>query len=315
MALLAVLVAACSVHRTGPTAAAPSTRSFPDPDRIKAEDALGDLTTWNPCSVVDLAELPKSWTATVDSPVAFEDCEIAVTTDDGVVAQIQVGYLFESDPDADQAEARAGGLTVVPADDSTDACARDIVFTDGIALEVRTWAEDQDAADALCAISDEVVDHVIEAVTAGRAESLRLPKNSVGEIDPCDLVTSDVAAAVPGISADVRPERQVAGHTCLWVNRTEESVLNIEFGIGHLPTGDSGTTIHDRYTAVTRYADSETSSLCVVDGEHVPFKYDSKPGLMERVAISVYLKPGQVEAACTAASTVADMLWPKLPPL
>jgi hypothetical protein len=36
---------------------------------------------------------------------------------------------------------------------------------------------------------------------------------------------------------------------------------------------------------------------------------------MERVAIYLYLKPGQVEAACVAALQIADKLWPKLPPL
>jgi hypothetical protein len=315
MSLLAILLAACSVHRTGPPTAAPSTRSFPDPDRIQAEDALGDLTTWNPCSVVDLDELPESWTATVDSPAAFENCAISVTRDDGVVAEVQVGYLYEADPDADEAEAREGGLTIVPADDSANACARDIVFADGIALEVRSWSDDQTNNDAMCAISDEVVDRVIDAVLAGRSESLRFPENSIGEIDPCDLVTSEVLAIVPGLSPDVRPEPQVAGHSCWWASRTEEATLNIEFGIGHLPVGDSGTTVQGRYTTITRYADGEDSSLCVVDGEHVPFEYDSKPGLMERVGIYVYQKPGQVETACTAASAVAAALWPKLPPL
>lgn len=315
MALLAILLAGCSVHRTGPSMAAASTRSFPDPDRIQAEDALGDLTTWNPCSVVDLAALPKSWTSIMDSPAAFEDCAISVTTDDGVVAEIQVGYLSEADVDEDKADAREGGINVIPADDSANACARDIVFADGIGLEVRTWTENQDNADALCDISDEVVEHVIDAVMAGRAESLRFPENSLGDIDPCDLVTSDVTALVPGLSASARPERQISGHSCWWVSETADAMLNIEFGIGHLPVGDSGVTVDGRYTTVTHYADSENSSACVADGEHVPFKYGSKPGLMERVAIYVYQKPGQVEAACTAASVVAAVLWPKLPPL
>lgn len=312
-ALLVVLVAGCSVHRTGPSMAAASTRSFPDPDRIQAEDALGDLTTWNPCSVVDLAALPKPWTSIMDSPAAFEACAISVTTDDGVVAEIQVGYLSEADVDEDKADAREGGINVVPADDSANACARDIVFADGIGLEVRTWTENQDDAGAMCDISDEVVEHVIDAVMAGRSESLRFPDKSLGEIDPCDLVTADVTALVPGLSAGVRPERQVSGHSCWWVT-TEDAMLNIEFSIGHLPVGDSGSTVHDRYTTVTGYAD-DSSSLCVVDGQHVPFAYKSKPRLMERVGIYVYLGPGQIEAACTAASAMADALWPKLPPL
>jgi hypothetical protein len=267
--------------------------------------------------VVDLDALPKSWTTTVDSPAAFEECSIAVTTDDGVVAEIQVGYLYESghNLNEDGAEARAGGLIVVPNYDPGIACARDIVFADGIALEVRTWTEDQDNVDAMCAISDEVVDHVLDAVLAGRAENLRFPENSLGEIDACDLATSEIVALVPGLTAGARPDPRVSGHSCWWVSDTGAATLNIEFEIGHLPVGDSGSTVHDRYTTVTRYADGENSSLCLADGEHVPFEYGSKSGLMERVAIYVYLKPGQVETACTAASAIASALWPKLPPL
>ena len=89
----------------------------------------------------------------------------------------------------------------------------------------------------------------------------------------------------------------------------------LDLQIGKLPVGDSGSTVHGRYTTVTEYADDETSSLCVVDGEHVEFEYESVSGLMERVGIWVYLQPGETEAACTAAGELADAMWPKLPPL
>jgi hypothetical protein len=315
LALLAFVTAACAARVGGiPTAVAPSSPNFPNPDRIQAEDALGDLTMWNPCSVVDPDALPESWTGTVDVPVAFEFCALAVTTDEGTKADIDVGYLYRSTDDLDDYEKRPGGLTVVPqASDGVD-CTRDIVFAYGIALAVRSYPDDPDDAAKMCAISDEVVEHVIDAVVAGDAESLSLPKNSLGHIDPCELVTDDVTIAVAGITKGAEPENRISRHGCWWDSPTD-GTLNVQFEIGHLPDGDSGKTSQGRYTTVTRYEDDETSSLCAVNGEHVKFAYGSETGLMERVAIYLYLKPGQVEAACVAASQIADKLWPKLPPL
>jgi hypothetical protein len=315
LALLAFVTAACAARVGGiPTAVAPSSPNFPNPDRIQAEDALGDLTMWNPCSVVDPDALPESWTGTVDVPVAFEFCALAVTTDEGIKADIDVGYLYRSTDDLSDYEKRPGGLTIVPQASDGFGCTRDIVFADGIALAVRSYPDDPDDAAKMCAISDEVVEHVIDAVVAGKAESLSLPKNSLGQIDPCELVTDDVTTAVAGITKGAEPENRISRHGCWWDSPTGET-LNVQFEIGRLPDGDSAKAVHDRYTAVTRYEDDETSSLCVVDGEHVKFAYASATGLMERVHIGVYLKPGQVEAACVAASAVADALWPKLPPL
>jgi hypothetical protein len=167
----------------------------------------------------------------------------------------------------------------------------------------------------VCEISDAVAEQVVEAVLDGRAEELSFPEDSIGEIDPCELVTADIFTAVPGLTADAEPSRQVHKHSCWWYSTTTENYLNVEFEIGRRPSGDSGEERHDRYTAVTRYADDATNSLCVVDGEHVPFELETKSGVMEHVSIWVYLEPGQVEAACTAGLAVADKLWPKLPPL
>jgi len=313
--VLALVTSGCANRVFGTPAAVTvpsSTRDFDNPDRLTAEDALGDLTTFNPCSVLDADEMPDSWTVSVDVPAAYEYCAMSVTTQDGASAEVQVGYLYESDHDG--GGNRPGGLGVFPADDSGNACSRDIVFTDGIALVVRSWAQDDGDASAMCAISDEVVDPVIDAVVHGRAASLTLPEHSLGEIDPCEVVTPEMTAVVRGITAAVRPDRQLAEHTCWWMS-DEGTMLEVAFDIGRLPVGDTGETVQGRYTATTQYADDESSSTCSVVGEHVPFEFESTTGLIERVGIWVYLKPGEVEAACTAGKQLADKLWPELPAL
>jgi hypothetical protein len=319
VAVLALVTAGCAVKVNGtaaPAGNAPPSHGFSESDRLDAEDALGDLAEWNPCSVVDPDDLPESWNTEMDSPAGFEDCVMNVTTDDGKGAEVQVGYLYESDHDVAKFSdgKRSGGLTIVPVENEDGSCTRDIVFDDGIALAVLSWPDNPDDAEKVCDISDTVADAVAQAVFEGRAERLQLPENSIGDTDPCELVSSDITTKVPGITADVRPSDQVHRHSCWW-HGDNGNLLNVEFEIGGMPSGDSGETRQDRYTAVTRYPDDAENSLCVIDGEHVPFKFENASGLMERVGIWVYLQPGQVEEACTTGLAVADVLWPKLPSL
>jgi hypothetical protein len=315
LAVLAlVAVGGCSNKVFGTATAVSTTsvaRHFDDPDRLTAEDALGDLTRFNPCSVLDLDAMPDTWHVSIDVPAAYEYCAMSVNTKDSVLAEVQVGYLYESDHDGGEGQGRPGGLRVFPAEDSDNACSRDIVFADGVALVVRSLGEDPSAP---CAFSDSVVGPVIDAVVAGRASGLAMPEHSLGAVDPCDVVTTEMASVVPGITAGVRPNRQLSGHSCWWTS-DEGTMLEVTFDIGRPPAGETGETTHGRYTAVTRYVDDSTSSTCSVVGEHVPFAFGSTTGLIERAGVWVYLKPGEVEAACTAGQQLADKLWPELPPL
>ncbi|HEX6357217.1 hypothetical protein [Actinophytocola sp.] len=319
LAALSLVTTACTIKVDGtalPSTGAGLAPKFKATDQVSAGDALGDLPSWNPCSVVDPAGLPKAWTADLDIPVAYEDCVMAVTTDKGVSAEVQVGYLsrstynLEDYPDGK----RSGGITVVPVDKEDGSCTRDIVFADGIALGVLSWPEDDTDVESVCEISDAVADQVIDSVIYGRATKLELPENSVGEVDPCTLVTPEIATLVPGMPGDVAADPQLHRHSCWWEG-PDGILLNIEFEIGYLPEGDSNKQVQGRRTAVSRFADDSVNSLCVVDGEHVPYKNEDKSDLVETVGIWVYLDQGQVEEACTAASAVAEAVWPKLPPL
>ena len=319
--LLAVVTSGCAVKvagapSAGTTLPSSTTREFEDPDRIQAADALGDLPKLNPCSVLDPDKMPDEWDVDLDVPVAFEYCLATVTRGDGVEADIEVGYLYRASHDVEKHPLgkRDGGITIVPAEAKDNSCLRDIVFADGIALEVRAWPYEDDYNDEMCGMADTVADLVLEDIMAGKAQSLDLPENSIGELDPCEVVTAEMVAAIPGMTAGVQPDQQTSRHSCWW--ETDGPVtLSVHFEVGRLPSGDSGSTIQDRYTTVFRFEDTESSSLCSVDGEHVPFKHLTVSGLMERVGIYVYQGPGQVEQACGAASALADKLWAKLPPL
>jgi hypothetical protein len=264
--------------------------------------------------VIEPDGLPGDWSGSLDVPVGFEYCLLTVTTDDDVKADVEVGYLYRSTHDLDEHKdgEREGGITVVPDDSGDDSCIRDIVFADGIALVVRSWPYDTDDASKMCAIADAVVDQVIDGVTAGQAAGLQVSDGSLGAVDPCELVTGDMVALVPGIAADVEAERQVARHSCWWTS-PEGISLSVQFQVGDLPDGEVEEERHGRLTSVVEYDDDEASSLCAANGEHVPFEFESRE-FTEYAAVYVYLKPGQVEQACAAASAVADLLWPKLPP-
>lgn len=263
--------------------------------------------------MLDTEALPESWTASIDVPAAFEDCEMTVVTS-GHNAVVQVGYLFRFRGDLDESGEREGGITVMPDEKDTGACARNIVFADEITLVVRTYSTTDDDQTAVCDISDTVVDVVLDAVMARQAAPLELPEDSLGQIDPCQFVTPEMTALIPGITPDVDPERQVSRHSCWW-STDGAPALNVEFEIGKQPVGDSGEMVQGRYTAVTRYRDDSKSSLCAVTGEHVKFEVEGASGAMEQVGIYVYQDLGQVEQACTAGKALADALWQKLPSL
>lgn len=296
----------------------PSRREFEDPDRLTSRDALGDLALLNPCSLVDPDALPDTWTAVIDVPVAFNFCEITVTTKDGAVIEARVGKPQPAwnAPEDHPSGAREAGISIVPGRPGIrDGCGRNIVFADRVALEVNSYMDTTMGTTDPCTVSDTIAEHVVTAVLDGRAESLDLPESSLGALDACELVGPDLLAAVPGLGADAERYEWITGHSCWWEKPDTPAILDLEFGIGHLPTGRSGTTLHGRYTATTQYADSAKYSTCEVSGEHVPFDYKDEMALLERVTIIVRLPAGQGEAACAAATAIANGLWPALPPL
>jgi hypothetical protein len=94
----------------------PSRRVFANPDKLTAQDALGDLALLNPCSLVDPDTLPDSWTVVIDVPVAFNFCEINVTTKEGAVVEARVGRPQPawSAPEDYPSGARGAGISIVP---------------------------------------------------------------------------------------------------------------------------------------------------------------------------------------------------------
>ncbi|MGB3437108.1 MAG: hypothetical protein WBA97_00020 [Actinophytocola sp.] len=298
--------------------AVPSRRVFANPNELTAQDALGDLTLLNPCSVVDPDALPDSWIAVIDIPVAFNFCEIAVTTKEGAVLEVRVGKprLAAGTGKNQPVRAREAGISIASGlPEIHGSCSREVVFADYFALGVHASIDTSMGTTDPCVVSDTIADHVVSEVLDGRAESLTFSEHSLGRLDACTLVGPDLLAAVPGLGADAEPAEFIAGHSCWWENVNTRAMLDLEFGVGHLPVGHSGTTLHGRYTATTQYADSEQISMCEVSGEHVPFEYENEMAILERVTIFVQLPAGQGGQACVAATAVADGLWQTLPPL
>lgn len=92
-----------------------------------------------------------------------------------------------------------------------------------------------------CAVSDTLADNVVSAVLDGRAESLTFPEHSLGKLDACTVVGPELLAAVPGLGGDTEPVETIADHGCWWENPDTLATLDLEFEIGHLPSGTTGT--------------------------------------------------------------------------
>lgn len=300
------------------SATTPSRRVFENPDKLTARDALGDLTLLNPCSLIDPETLPDTWTTVIDVPVAFNFCEMDVTTKEGAVVQARVGKPQLPWSTGKDQPSRAGkaGISIAHGRPSIrGGCSRDVVFADGIGVGINAGVDTSMGSVDPCVVADALADHVVATVLDGRAESLAFPENSLGRLDACKVVEPALLAAVPGLGADTEPGEFIAGHSCWWENPGTRATVDLEFEIGHYPSGATSTTLHGRYTATTQYADFDQYSLCEVEGEHVPFEYKDEMVIMEKVKLLVRLPAGQGKAACTAASKIADGLWQALPPL
>lgn len=322
LVVVAAVVAgtACSVQVVGTPSAAPVSsppgRELRNPDRIAAADALGDLTTWDPCSVVNpdtLRGVTKAW---LDERESLDYCRITVDTGKGR-AFTTIGWLYKAsalDLKDFKSETRDGGLKVVSAGHKGRACVRYLVFDDDVSMSVETYPEGDDPAVDLCGVSDVVVDHVIEAVPRGRAESFDFAQNSIGRMRACDEVGNDIAAKVPGLERS-ESVSGLSGHQCRWRVVDEFPELSVRFHIGYNPSGRRETLAgRDANVASNEVSDQvEKSSLCTVTGEHIRFQHRSGEKLNELVSITVLLPPGQAEAACDGARAVAAELFPKLP--
>ncbi|CCH33181.1 putative secreted protein [Saccharothrix espanaensis DSM 44229] len=321
MAGLVVVLSGCSVRLVGtPVAAAdltpPTTKTQSRPTAVSL---LGDLPTFDPCSLLDIADLKAFGTAAPETTVSLDYCLASLTTPGGTKLDVEVGSLeqlvSESEFEADYRNYR-GGLRIAYRRDDTTQCARRLVFDDLVTLTiaVSNYSDGKATSTEMCNPADALATAAADRVLDKEAGHRTFKARSIGKIDACSVVGKETVTRVPGIgTAKVRA--YPAGHQCRWSpdGTATPPRARVTFSMGEptKPDGQNRTAedVAGRTTTISRTSVSSLA-LCSAETAHIPVEN----GLSELAYVSVSLAQGsQIDAACAAVKALAAEVWSKLP--
>lgn len=276
---------------------------------------FGDFTTVNPCSLTDPSVFENFGSTDFGTPESTLDyCTIIVKPATGTQATVNVGLFgtLAAAPELESQRVRRDverGLWVGQHSADPAKCTQLLVFPDSVTMEVRAYeaAGDVDT----CPIAEAAMNHAIEVVL-NRDVSHRSPAgNSLVLIDPCSLVDAEDLAAVPGLSGVREPADYPGKHSCYW-DAGDAAGMVVAFGAG--PKLRNATESVAGRPTVAAPVEVEARSYCNVETAHIPFtEVNGVDDYFELATVFVRLPPGQATAACTAARTIAEAVWPKLP--
>ncbi|RKT54824.1 DUF3558 domain-containing protein [Saccharothrix australiensis] len=317
-AVLVAVLSACTTQVAG------SPVPVPNPTPVKpvptAANLLGDLPSFDPCSLVEPADLAPHGTPAPAKPDSLDHCPFTVTTASNAKLDVTVGLLDRLDSEGEiQAQYKPyRDLRIAVEREDPTRCARRVVFTDLVTLTVAVdnFGADKTSARELCGIADHVVRLVADRVLDKEVGHRTFPARSLGRVDPCSSVSSATAAKVPGMtSPKVKP--YPAAHQCRWSKdgSAQPPRLRVTYAVG-VPTVPDGRTktaedVGGRPTTISK-SSSSSLALCAAETAHIPV--DGGEGLHELAFVTVNLPTGsQVEDACAAAKAIAAEVWSHLP--
>jgi hypothetical protein len=294
--------------------------SAPDvPDELTAEAVFEDLTTVAPCSLTDPETFAAYGTPEFATPESFDYCAIRVNTAGNADVLIYVGAFGELSAQPDLEGKRVKdvdeGLWVGQQDENPAFCSQLLVFPDGVTMQVSGSVYDGSAD--TCPMVEAGMDHAIDVVLDGDVEHRDPEEDSLITVDPCSLVDDDDIAAIPGLEGANRPDEYPGKHTCFWEQSPDSPVtVRLEFGAGVKPAVYGDATkgqVAGRETVTSKYADIGEHDYCAVETGHVPFSEVDGEDVVEVASVYVRMPTGQIGKACTAATAVAELVWPELP--
>ena len=304
------------------TTAAPAALCAPSPGLVSACRRLGDLTTLDPCSLVSLGQLPADLAASPLPRESLDYCAFRITAGADKAAEVEVGQLEAADDagarryDAGSTQLQPAGLDLEQGSVSGGACYDAVQFQgDVVDLQINVFAMQGEGDQALCDAANEV-GKAVGVVLNGKTQMqhFTVPRNSIAKLHACGLAND---ARIGSYTLDDQPETP-SGHYCIWQpdtsDYTVEFGISLEIGSDALQQGaDSHTKIHGLDTYTIKYDDTDDAQ-CEVDTYRIPWGTTGS-GLHEIASIWTIEPAGQIDAACTAATQIATVVWPKLPPL
>lgn len=318
-----VTLAGCAAPVRGRAVAAPAAlRSVRMP--LTGEHAFGVATSVDPCSLVDVNSVTGLTNVEPDEPDGLDDCPVQGTDSGGLDVYLNVGPLESAQiadvSDAHSVSSLARELAVVVGDPDQDGyCDAYLTFPDGYALDVSAYPADPDQGQAdVCGAAVALARNAARQVLAGAITHRTFPPGSVGEIDPCLLVSADIreASGVPPLDTSTFPE----DHDCYWSSATLGlPSVQLRFDVGPEPAagGSSGrtVTVAGRRTLVTS-TDDGGDTVCTAQvglNTYTDATVGPGEGLVEIATLIVDVPPGAPYDACTLLNGLDRRVWPELP--
>ena len=311
MVALSLGASACTVVKPG---SAVPVAHYTRYDPADANAAFGDLTTIDPCSLVDVATLPKDLHATVSAPRSMDYCELKLDVA-GDTAVADIGELVSSTGEhLTDAEQVAGGITMYPDTLSYGSCDSYLSFTGTpMYLTSDVSAETGDGSEALCTASQEIARNAASAIADQRVTHVAtVPANSLRRVNPCGLVGPGVLLPA-GLGA---PVTYPARHQCVWnaAGNDLSEYAQLLFLVGPRPEPEDGSTatqIGGR-DSVVQVTDDGDFGDCQIDTGGIA-SGAAQQDLVEIAEVFVYASGQTGAAACQLGTAIASAAWPKLP--
>lgn len=308
-----------SGHASGPTstaAAAPVTAA-----------ALGDLATFDPCSVADPRAFGASAAATFGDPQSLDYCVLELSSPDGPV-EVHVGEIAAvpgSSAGDGATSARGtvqlpGGVRLEQGAPGSTGCKDKLVLSGGLGvLASAIPAGGATASAATCAVADTAARAAVADLAAGQARHRTDPATSYGQIDACTVLTRSMVRAVVPKLADAAPISHPARHYCEYGASGDSSTyaaLVLGAAYARFDGGPTSTTLtlsgHE-VVLIPEQPDARAGE-CVGYGPHVPFPSRSGQAAMEMAELHVALPAGSSDtAACAEVGALARSVFARLP--
>jgi len=290
------------------------------PDELTSEVVFDDLTTVAPCSLTDPEAFDEYGTPELSMPESLDYCAIRINTtgEADVILSIGAFGVLSAQPELEGNHVKDvdGGLWVGQQDDSRSYCSQLLVFPDGVTMQVSGGVYDGSAD--TCPMVETGMDHAIDVIQDRDIEHRDPERDSLVTIDPCSLVEDDDITAIPGLEEVSRGDEYPGKHTCFWEEAPDSPVnVRLAFGAGVEPSvyseGGAEGLVAGRRSATNRYPKVGENSYCSVETAHIHFDEIEGEDAYEVASVYARAAGGQVDAACVAATAVAELVWPELP--
>lgn len=305
----ALLISACTA--TAPSSAPVTATRHLDPNHVTAVEALGDITTVSPCSLLDPAALSGAYgTAQTIASDNIDDCAVSFPrAPSGAVVAI-VGTLEKLPAEPTETEVRPSGMRFAPLRNDSAACEEMLLFADDTGMHATVTAIGDGNRTGLCDLTTALLDQVVATIARGGVRHRDYPDYSFSRLTACTLLTSGDANSA-GVGKLKGTGDYPAHHRCRYFGSGGTQV-ELDFGVRAPALPNPQWTELPIAARDSLVAPDPRHASCTVSTQWLTLDDAGPKGTTETADLVVRVPAGQ-PVPCDQAKNVAAAVWKKLP--